>query len=432
MKTTEKIVTSVTQPQQTNVLWHNPETGELKMFGNKGWEVVGGKPGDDSDSGSNITENTKININTCCPKSYIINDAKYRSILDHLNIPESIQDDINYMYYEIKPDCYNVCVNPEQPNAEIELYIPATDRHLHGHKRCVVMPRIPSTGDEDTASSMIKILLPLLMVMLPSYMESNDATFEGYPFKIISSGAVNFMDTQLTGTITTYYPTNVTLGEPIPDEFFKGAPSNVDVDGIKKYVTMTNCDSMIVHISDDLVNSVQNLLGEALPSATLIENTNITIFNSECEYSIEDGGIDMPTQIISKINIDTTDGKYTLTYVQSHPIMSLMNIGTFEDDICVIVYENDPYGLIVTHSLEDDTYTIRLSDKVAITEYNNLQPSSDVYNAIIQLPLNISNVNITGVNRFNNDVAPVFESSYKYVLSILDTCLCVTKEFLVG
>lgn len=44
MKITEKIVTSITQPQQTNVLWHNPETGELKMFGNKGWEVVGGNP----------------------------------------------------------------------------------------------------------------------------------------------------------------------------------------------------------------------------------------------------------------------------------------------------------------------------------------------------------------------------------------------------
>ena len=29
MKITDKIVTSVTPPQQTNVLWHNPETGEL-------------------------------------------------------------------------------------------------------------------------------------------------------------------------------------------------------------------------------------------------------------------------------------------------------------------------------------------------------------------------------------------------------------------
>ena len=51
MKITEKIVTSVTQPQQTNVLWHNPETGELKMFGNKGWEVVGGVPGEGGSGG---------------------------------------------------------------------------------------------------------------------------------------------------------------------------------------------------------------------------------------------------------------------------------------------------------------------------------------------------------------------------------------------
>lgn len=52
MKITDKIVTSITQPQQTNVLWHNPETGELKMFGNKGWEVVGGAPGEGPGGGS--------------------------------------------------------------------------------------------------------------------------------------------------------------------------------------------------------------------------------------------------------------------------------------------------------------------------------------------------------------------------------------------
>jgi hypothetical protein len=33
------------------VLWHNPDTGELKMFGNKGWEVVGGVPGEGGGSG---------------------------------------------------------------------------------------------------------------------------------------------------------------------------------------------------------------------------------------------------------------------------------------------------------------------------------------------------------------------------------------------
>ena len=41
MKTTDKIVTSVTAPQSTNVMWHNPETGKLKFFGNMGWEDVG-------------------------------------------------------------------------------------------------------------------------------------------------------------------------------------------------------------------------------------------------------------------------------------------------------------------------------------------------------------------------------------------------------
>lgn len=41
MKTTDKIVTSVTAPQSTNVMWHNPETGKLKIFGNMGWEDVG-------------------------------------------------------------------------------------------------------------------------------------------------------------------------------------------------------------------------------------------------------------------------------------------------------------------------------------------------------------------------------------------------------
>lgn len=51
MKITDKIVTSVTEPQQTNVLWHNPQTGELKMFGNKGWEVVGGNPGEGGSGG---------------------------------------------------------------------------------------------------------------------------------------------------------------------------------------------------------------------------------------------------------------------------------------------------------------------------------------------------------------------------------------------
>lgn len=34
MKIIDKIVTSVTQPQQTNVLWHNPEKVTFDINGN--------------------------------------------------------------------------------------------------------------------------------------------------------------------------------------------------------------------------------------------------------------------------------------------------------------------------------------------------------------------------------------------------------------
>ena len=61
MKITEKIVTSVTQPQQTNVLWHNPETGKLKIFGNTGWEVVGG---------GSVTKKEHIGSATILPNVY--------------------------------------------------------------------------------------------------------------------------------------------------------------------------------------------------------------------------------------------------------------------------------------------------------------------------------------------------------------------------
>lgn len=50
MKITDKIVTQIGQPSMTNVVWHNPDTNELKIYGKNGWEVVGGSPG-----GSNVT-----------------------------------------------------------------------------------------------------------------------------------------------------------------------------------------------------------------------------------------------------------------------------------------------------------------------------------------------------------------------------------------
>jgi hypothetical protein len=57
MKITDKIVTSKIAPKQLNVVWHNPDTGELKMF-NDGWKLVGGSAS--NSSGENINPDELI------------------------------------------------------------------------------------------------------------------------------------------------------------------------------------------------------------------------------------------------------------------------------------------------------------------------------------------------------------------------------------
>lgn len=37
-----KVISSVYEPDNTKAIWHNPETGQLKIFGNTGWQVIGG------------------------------------------------------------------------------------------------------------------------------------------------------------------------------------------------------------------------------------------------------------------------------------------------------------------------------------------------------------------------------------------------------
>lgn len=41
MKIIDKIISQTGEPVMSNVMWHNPETGELKMFGSSGWKSVG-------------------------------------------------------------------------------------------------------------------------------------------------------------------------------------------------------------------------------------------------------------------------------------------------------------------------------------------------------------------------------------------------------
>ena len=107
MKITEKIVTSVTPPQQINVAWHNPETGELKMFGNKGWEVVGGKPGEGDSSSTNtngypireitVDDNTDIFV-TLEANEYTKINGKCNDLIVAKNVFDDLQNDEKYTY----------------------------------------------------------------------------------------------------------------------------------------------------------------------------------------------------------------------------------------------------------------------------------------------------------------------------------------------
>lgn len=62
MKIIDKIVTSNIPPQQLNVVWHNTATNELKIWGNNGWELVGGNPNASSGGYPVVTVENDFNI----------------------------------------------------------------------------------------------------------------------------------------------------------------------------------------------------------------------------------------------------------------------------------------------------------------------------------------------------------------------------------
>lgn len=76
MKITDKIITSTIEPQQKNVMWHNPETGELKMFGKDGWQVVCGNSTVSVDTNTGGTASTFSAINPSTGEmEEVINEA---------------------------------------------------------------------------------------------------------------------------------------------------------------------------------------------------------------------------------------------------------------------------------------------------------------------------------------------------------------------
>lgn len=145
MKITEKIVTSVTQPQQTNVLWHNPETGELKMFGNKGWEVVGGVPGGvpGEGTGEGTGEGGSSNTNS---NGYPVVEIPLKEFTSDINPnSDAAYTDSYYSITDMKPGVYYKMpyneatgVGTNSGNSWLDISINPFSQMPKGSKACTI------------------------------------------------------------------------------------------------------------------------------------------------------------------------------------------------------------------------------------------------------------------------------------------------------
>lgn len=145
MKTIDKIVTSVTAPQSTNVMWHNPETGKLKFFGQMGWEDVGGNTGEDTPG-----EDTPSISSNGYP---VVNIPVTKFTFDL--VPENV----NTTYIQIIPDAkpsiyYNASLNQcmEQEQSWVEFDINPFTQFPKGTKACFLqladMPIVDDTAED--------------------------------------------------------------------------------------------------------------------------------------------------------------------------------------------------------------------------------------------------------------------------------------------
>jgi hypothetical protein len=114
-------------------MWHNPETGELKISGNKGWGVVGGNPGEGG------SENTNTN-------GYPVVEIPLKEFTSDINPdPDYAYTDRYYSITDMKPGVYyklpyneatDVGTNPE--HSWIDISINPFSQMPNGAKACVL------------------------------------------------------------------------------------------------------------------------------------------------------------------------------------------------------------------------------------------------------------------------------------------------------
>lgn len=222
MKITDKIVTQIEQPSMTNVVWHNPDTNELKIYGKTGWEVVGGSPG-----GSNVTpaQNGYPIVNTSI-NSYIKIDGAWE--------PHGV------IIINAKPNTsYNI---PDGTDQQIQIAF--NPFQLAGVSGKYLMCSFDDLEDGSLSD----------LIMLSSYLgfiqtENTDySTKEQYPYKLVNPCLGNLYVSLVSSDITTSISTTLLVpalsDTPIPI-------NNIKVKEANEYYLIMGIPTILKEVEND-------------------------------------------------------------------------------------------------------------------------------------------------------------------------------------
>lgn len=359
MKITDKIVTSVTPPQQTNVVWHNPQTGELKMFGN-GWEVVGGKPGDDL---STAEDDFKIN----------------EVIPEEITYPNFDTLEVTTQYgYEIKSNCYNRLLPPPQTNNSIDVVIYTNPKNIINEDGEFCLITIPG---------FTMGILGIETFNLGGVLNKNNKDIEGYPFRYKFMINDYLYDGNANGYGYLYFSEDPTIGEErIIEEF-------ISFGEIKETISKQKCILKFnAKIQDFVLNQTIDINIDDYDYISYIKTENI--------YNV------------TEVKID-----YGLIPIYHNRIM--FEIINGDNTFLISPYSDYPIYIKIpeynVYTSEDNKVLIAIN-KIFNNQYIKI---NDVFQTILELPANTNSCTITTQLYWNNDTPPELEGN-NITISIFD------------
>ena len=331
------------------------------MFGNKGWEVVGGKPDIDL---SNMGDDFKVeNINAEEKLYYSVDLNDYSNIPGiNFNIKNNSLNKLiinNDEENQLSPYVYRICVNPH------DLYC------MNGEFCLITIPHI-KFGD-----------IPISNINFGGILEKNNYDIKGYPFKYKFS--INMMKYGITSIAygEMYFSKDPTVGEERIIEMYK------DFGDIKE--TISKCDVILK------IKPGQILGFEFDDNIILGENEYISYIKTNVKgvefMAYTNPNIIMHYTYIACIVLNDYSDDHTVKslIIPYQPVYELME-QNMNNNIFQIIQSNVGTGII-----QDDFDTINLNVK-------------NIFQTVIELPIDTSSVLFNIPLKFNNNNVPTFDS----------------------